>query len=208
MRWCLLLGLLSCGRIAVEDQPIPVQTPAPDAPTDTARVSKCPATVPMDGEPCDAYGRFCEYGSDAKLACNVIAGCEPASLCSSELVWHVTMPDTSVCVRQKIESCPTSYDASTNAACTGSRAQCDYPEGSCHCFQLGHPWTCYPAPAACPEIRPRLGAPCDGLEKVSCPIASVEEPENLGCALDGVACVDGLWRPAFQCPILGLPSPC
>jgi hypothetical protein len=178
----------------------------------SARAPGCPATAPLQGDPCTytsnpplsapySEPQACEYGDDPH--CRTVAACGPP--------WQVTPPDPSC--RGNPIGCPSAFDAGAGAACPVP-GSCTYDEGRCACVPChlavgvcgascvgpdggaassGSQWQCeaWRTWPGCPEPRPALGSPCS-VEAQGC------GPPGCSCetiALDpGMTCLGGYWN--------------
>lgn len=158
--------------------------------------SPCPAQPPADGTTCGANLQ-CEYGDDPNPYCRPYAVC-------FQKKWQVNPVSTTNCPSKSATTCPASFAAAKDAACTENGAWCSWPPGtSCHCTDCspgpisqvctGNPtWHCPFVTMGCPDAIPRAGSPCSGTPAYC---AS-------GCEFGSRRCVEGRWtEEGDYCPI-------
>jgi hypothetical protein len=136
--------------------------------------SGCPAAAPAGGSVCGggvpdsgAAALECEYGSDPRFTCNVVATCASGQ-------W-VIAGQASDCPTTDSPECPATIGClQQGSACSPNGAYCNYSTTSttdfCACtggpllpptFQTSLVWRCSSPPAnGCPGSRPRLGSTC------------------------------------------------
>jgi len=155
----------------------------------------CPAALPIGGTPCSGSTPVggCEYGDDPWYDCDTIATCDPQS------GWIVQATvDGASCPTRLPPECPPTFAIAqamaANLSCSKlpTYLTCRYPEGTCGCNQGQSALACSPpAPAGCPAVRPRAGAPCGG-DAGTCTTWG-----SGVCDGQSMVCRCGLWQPVF-----------
>jgi len=185
----------------IDAPPVPPDADVPYPP--------CPATSPSAGDPCDALGQRCEYGTPGQLACNTLASCSGRG-CNRDKPPYTWSLERGARCEAGACGCPQAYgEAGASQRCPAS---CSYAEGTCACTVIpeGPYWQCTPAPPTCPATRPLLGTACDAGREL-CPIPAPDQPAQ-GCCntFDQYSCRGNVWV-AFAssvCITPGPPPPC
>lgn len=155
----------------------------------------CPTEPPPDGTACAQVGLVCETEE------GVILVCRSRTTCTAD-GWQTIAPG---CSSEPIvdPNCPAAVP-SGNCDVMADPSLCLYPETFCGCSNcLGGPcggdaqWVCAMPPAApCPELAPKLGAPCAD-EGQSCVYGACP----LGGTSGGRTCLNGVWtEDIVACP--------
>ena len=217
-RWLVVLGAAAspaaCGpstvTIGVEDGSVgpgdaTVGDSSPgDGGADGPGHVACPSVAPPAGAPCPEPGQECEYGSSATPACNRLGHCT-----ASGWLYGGTVCDAGCATSCPTAVCPAGYPVgpspSSALACSASGLVCSYADGTCACSlaataTAAHPdagvhWTCFPAQAGCPVLRPAIGTACSS--------AAPAMKCNYGACSGGVelSCTSGFWQLATPvCP--------
>lgn len=152
----------------------------------------CPKNQPTQGAACSLATLQCEYGSDPRVSCNVVA------TCNSSHQWMVVATDL-FCSTDGGAACPAKQaDVPVGQSCSPLNLLCEYPDGLCGCTRIAHQydrWVCDKPNPQCPYPRPRLGTACTQ-DQQSCDYGSCT-------ALGGIVekCVGGTWHQEnFGCP--------
>ena len=147
----------------------------------------CPASPPTSGASCGSDGLECEYGSDARLACNVLATCQAGS-------WQISQGADCFESQPGENGCPLDRSSIQPGTACSTQTTCDYDGGVCACGFSGHPpteeWVCDgPPDQGCPYPRPKLGTPCNSVAQIICNYGSCS-------ALGGSSqiCQNGTWH--------------
>jgi hypothetical protein len=177
-RFSVLVFVSACGGIVMGDQDGGTQQ--------DAQSGACPSSPPMAGAACPTPSLLCEYGSNARWACDTVA------LCSSS-GWQLSTPATDC------PSPPCPADVQPGAACNGG-GTCDNSTSThtafCSCVGGGpvHPdggnptsWICTAITQSCPAVRPRLGSACTQ-PNLDCDYSICAGPTGLD-----VICSGGTW---------------
>jgi hypothetical protein len=131
-----------------------------------AGASPCPASVNNLVTPCAPEGLECEFGSDPRTYCDMIATCSGGS-------WSVADGGASGAPCGPLDPggiCPADYaqlEDAGHASCAPPGTECVYPQGQCSCSEGllasgrdAGSWACADAPAGCPSTRPLVGTAC------------------------------------------------
>lgn len=174
-----------------------------------ATSSRCAATPPANGDPCepapDGTGfdsADCSWGDDPRPACRIRGRCQGG-------VWSISEPGDSCSVPAKPAACPAAAPAASTT-CSDAMLQCWYDDGtvcSCSnceggteypiCRSIDPPaWGCVKPHEGCPNPPPQAGSACTDLD-LQC---------GTSCELP-IRCVAGAWRYGQpQCPICAAPD--
>jgi hypothetical protein len=183
--------------------------PAPSIPPPPTRDSRCPYSVPAQGDPCspDPAPLECEYSVDPLGRCTTFAEC--ALRLDGTFHFQIDVP---TCEKPNAQECPptfataaalarTSADAGARDAGLCASGACKYPEGVCSCYSCE--WTCRTAESlgpACPDPRPLAGDTCGS--DVTCEYDAPCGAPSLGPSM---ICQNGLWAQTGEiwlCPSL------
>ena len=161
----LALPLVACGGSVTEpsgNDSGASDSGVADAKSDAPAPTVCPTSLPAADSACSREGLACEYATDPRPGCHVVATCtggkwsEPPGVCPP-------LPGT---------TCPPTRAAAAGATCSPLDAYCDYAGLTCRCTNcVFYPiercegpltWHCdAPNPdATCPAARPLLGTAC------------------------------------------------
>jgi hypothetical protein len=157
----------------------------------------CPAQAPVAGTSCSRMDLVCEYGDDPNAFCRTYARCDQAR-------WRLDAVSTTECPSMKATSCPASFSAARDVACSESGRWCVWDSGTpCKCTDCrpgpiapictgSATWHCEQTTTDCPAAMPRSGSVCTG-DPVLC---------EYGCEFGARRCTAGVWtaEPGL-CPI-------
>jgi hypothetical protein len=159
----------------------------------------CPATMPIQGDACQAPWTVCEYGDDPNRFCRTYSQCDRT--------WANNVATMQDCPSAISTSCPASSAVAAGTDCAEMGAWCRWPAGTaCQCTNCrpspqgrvcdGAPkWQCLRAltpEIGCPQEMPRAGTVCT-IGPFTC---------DYGCLFGARRCLDGVWIPyAGFCPM-------